>query len=274
MVLDPLGREIEMTETQGTVATDKEVAAAQKLGSEIVAVAKTTAADFATGLDTFRFLIAQAKDAPHFLAVAVVGQVFDDWKGYVDHVLAEVPNMPAPMRAEFGKVLKSEGMTIREIADTLKTAKSQVQRDVQGISQRATARVDKDAAKARGETGTPKPRSESNVTTHAVSALDKCQKVARKDAETVYPLRSEKVTDANLIEYRAMLVQSLADVDAEIERRKTDAEFAAIVAEVTANPAQFKDVVAKAKAKANHPSVTGRPANGNNPRTGSTERVA
>jgi hypothetical protein len=284
MVPSPLIGEIEMTEqaksspedmvqqesAKVVAATEKEIAAAQKLGSEIVAVAKTTQSNLDVGVASLRFLIAQAKDTeknPHFLRVAVVDHSFADWKGYVDYVMAEVPNLHAALRAEFAKVLHAEKMTIREIADTLGTAKSQIARDVAGVSQRATSRVEKEAATARGEVSTPSPRGTSNVTSRAVSALEKCAKAEKKDAENVYPLRSEKVTDQNLTEFKAMLAQISQDVDVEIDRRRTDREFAAIIAEVQANPGQYKDAIEKAKAKANHPA--GRVANGNNPRTGS-----
>jgi hypothetical protein len=286
MVLDPSIGEIVSTETKNppagqvtlgdltepvtfpnAVATDKEIAAAQKLGTEIVAVASTVQADLVGGVDTFRALVQQAKEAPHFLEVAVAGKSFADWKEFVDYVIGQVPNLHSALRVEFAKVLKNEGMSYRDIAKSTGTAKSQIARDIKGISQRATVRVEKDGATARGETSNPSPRPVTNVTTRAVSALEKCSKVDKKDAETVYPLRSDKVSSENLTEYRAMLVQSLQDVDAEIDRRKTEVEFAAIIAEVQANPGQYKDVVERAKAKANHPTVTGRP-NGNNPRVG------
>ncbi len=245
------------TQLTGTKAAEKERKDAATLDTNI----RASILGIHHSTETLRLLIAQAKETANFLNL-VEGGPFADWKAYVQSVMESVPTMHATVRLAFVELLVGEGMSVREMAKTLKTAKSQIQRDV-AAARRVETKVLNDAT---GTTRTPQiDRAVTNVVTRANAALTKCVFDLASDS---FPLRDKRVTDEHLTEFHAMLKQILSDVEAEQTRRVTERENAALVEQVKADPTQFKALLEAAQreaAKGRHPAGK---TQGTNARTG------
>jgi hypothetical protein len=238
---------------------------------------------FNAGVDTLRGMIAEAKATPNFLNLIPGGKfVGKDWKFWVTDILAGVPDMRAPIREMFNKVLLEAGAkTVRERAEILGVSKSQVQRDDKAAvadlasaigkaaqkSQRAEDReaweAEKLAAEAEGRKPRRKPQA-SHVKSQAKRLLESLESADTTLTDTeLAPAVVEKRFPVDDI---PRLVSKLAEIQKLLTDRAdqlaTAARNAAVIEAVTADPGKFVDLIegahrkvaARDAAKKRHPS--------------------